>query len=157
MNPQSGTVSGSGNASSAQYLESIVTTASPAKLRLMLIERAVSVSEMLENTWRENPGQGPNEHSLKLLELLTELLRGVVGSKQGDGEEVCKQVSDLYVFLLKHLVAAEEMSDTASIAEIRAVLQVEAETWRLACVNELGTDSVGAGNPNTGTGLNLEA
>ena len=39
-----------------QYLDSVVRTASPAKLRLMLIERAVGVSESLECAWRENPG-----------------------------------------------------------------------------------------------------
>lgn len=144
-----------------QYLESVVRTASPAKLRLMLIERAVGVSESLEVAWRENPGQGPNEQSLKLFELINELLRGVVGSKQGDGEEICKQVSDLYVFLLKHLLLAEQTSDVASIEEIRAVLQVEAETWRLACANELPAASqhLGFGSSSSGTssGLNLEA
>jgi flagellar protein FliS len=142
-----------------QYLESVVRTASPAKLRLMLIERAVGVSESLEHAWRENPGQGPNEQSLKLFELINELLRGVVGSKQGDGEDICKQVSDLYVFLIKHLLLAEQSSDVASIEEIRAVLQVEAETWRLACANEVpaGSQHLGFGSSASSTGLNLEA
>ncbi len=138
-----------------KYLDAVVRTASPAKLRLMLIERAVGVSESLEVSWRENPGQGANEQSLKLFELINELLRGVVGSKQGDGAELCKQVSDLYVFLLKHLLLAEQKTDVNSIEEIRAVLQVEAETWRLACANELPVAShhLGCGN---GNGLNLE-
>ena len=143
--------------SGEQYLESVVRTASPAKLRLMLIERAVGVSECLESAWRENPGQGANEQSLKLFELINELLRGVVGSKQGDGEEICKQVSDLYVFLMKHLLMAEQRSDVASIEEIRVVLQVEAETWRLVCANELPALSsqleLGSGNSRP----NLEA
>lgn len=148
----------SGN-SGEQYLESVVRTASPAKLRLMLIERAVGISESLALTWRENPGQGPNEQSLKLFELLNELLRGVVGSKQGDGEEVCKQVSDLYVFLLKHLLLAEQNSDISAVEEIRAVLQVEAETWRLACANEVpaATQHLGFGTSDASSGLNLEA
>ena len=142
-----------------QYLESVVRTASPAKLRLMLIQRAVGVCESLEVAWRENPGQGYNEQSLKLFELINELLRGVVGSKQGDGEEICKQVSDLYVFLLKHLLIAEQGSDIASIEEIRAVLQVEAETWRLACANELPATLGGQGqmSSESNSGLNLEA
>ena len=140
-----------------QYLESVVRTASPAKLRLMLIERAVGVSESLEIAWRENPGQGANEQSLKLFELINELLRGVVGSKQGDGEEICKQVSDLYVFLLQHLLAAEQATDIASIEEIRAVLQVEAETWRLACANEVSPAPGHFGTASGASGLNLEA
>jgi len=153
-----GAISRRDNASGGeQYLESVVRTASPAKLRLMLIERAVGVSESLENAWRENPGQGANEQSLKLFELINELLRGVVGSKQGDGEEICKQVSDLYVFLLQHLLAAEQASDVASIEEIRAVLQVEAETWRMACANELSQSPSPLGGGSGNSGLNLEA
>ncbi len=110
---------------------------------------------------RKNPGHGPNEQSLKLFELINELLGGVVGSKQGDGEEICKQVSDLYVFLLKHLLLAEQKSDVASIEEIRAVLQVEAETWRIACANELPAASqqldFGSRSSGNSNGLNIEA
>lgn len=141
-----------------QYLESVVRTASPAKLRLMLIERSLSVCECLEAAWSKNPDQGANEQSLKLFELINELLRGVVGCEQGDGEAVSKQVADLYVFLLKHMLLAEQKSDVASIEEIRAVLQIEAETWRIVCANELADSphSMGLGSSKTSGGLNLE-
>ena len=139
-----------------QYLDSVVRTASPAKLRLMLIERAVGVSRSLEVAWRDNPEQGANDQSLKLFDLINELLRGVVGSKHGDGEELCKQVADLYVFLLKHLLLAEQSSDVKSIEEIRAVLQVEAETWRSVCANEFPAAPAHAGS-GPSSGLNLEA
>jgi len=141
-----------------QYLESVVRTATPAKLRLMLIERAVGIADSVAEAWRADPGQGANEQSLKLFDLLNELLRGVVGSKQGEGEEVCHKVADLYVFLIKHLLAAEEIGDVASVEEISAVLQVEAETWRLACANEMA-DSQGRQRSEVSPsgGLNLEA
>ena len=160
MNFNGGQTARRDNVSSGeQYLESVVRTASPAKLRLMLIERAVGVCESLEATWLKNPGQGANEPSLKLFELINELLRGVVGCKEREGEETCKQVADLYVFLLKHLMLAEQNSDVSSIAEIRTVLQIEAETWRLACANELPATShqMGVGTSSTGKGLNFEA
>ena len=141
-----------------QYLESVVRTATPAKLRLMLIERAVGVADSVAEAWRAEPEQGANEQSLKLFDMLNELLRGVVGSKQGDGEEVCHKVADLYVFLIKHLLAAEEVGDVGSIEEISAVLQVEAETWRLACANEMAGNQVGQpSGANRRGGLNLEA
>ncbi|MDE0866333.1 MAG: flagellar protein FliS [Rubripirellula sp.] len=140
-----------------QYLESVVRTATPARLRLMLIERAVGVADSLAESWRSEPGTGANELSLKLFELLNELLRGVVGSKQGDGEEVCEKVADLYVFLMKHMLAAEEGSDVLSIEEISAVLQVEAETWRLACANEMPGHQSRQSSEASGGGLNLEA
>ena len=64
-----------------------------------------------------------------------------------------------YVFLLKHLLFAEQKSDVASVEEIRAVLQVEAETWRLACANELPATPhhLGFGSSVSSNGLNLEA
>ena len=111
---------------------------------------------VLKSPWRDNPEQGANDQSLKLFDLINELLRGVVGSKHGDGEELCKQVSDLYVFLLKHLLLAEQSSDVKSIEEIRAVLQVEAETWRSVCANELPAAPAHSGS-GTSSGLNLEA
>ena len=80
-----------------------------------------------------------------------------MGSKQGDGEEICKQVSDLYVFLLKHLLAAEQEGEIALIEEIRAVLQVEAETWRLACANEVSAAPGHFGTGSGASGLNPEA
>jgi flagellar protein FliS len=142
-----------------QYLESTVRTASPARLRLMLIERAVDVAECLSNVWREKQQLGANEHWIKLLDLLNELLGGVVGGKTDGENVVCQKVADLYVFLSKHLVAAEPSSDANSIDEIKAVLEVEAETWRAVCAMELPRQSrpdfVG-GVENAG-GLNLEA
>ena len=127
-----------GVATGEHYLESTVRTASPARLRLMLIERAVEVSNALAENWRAKEEPGPNALSLKLLELLNELLQGVVGGTSAGEEEICGKVADLYVFLAKHLVAAEDQSDFAAIDEIRSVLIVEAETWRAVCAGETG-------------------
>lgn len=128
-------VSGFGRRSGDTYLESSVASASPAKLRLMLIERSVEVARHLADLWRAVPGKrGTNEHSLKLLELLSELLSGVTDDKV----EVCRAVADLYVFLCQHLLAAEENGDVTMIDEIRLVLETEAETWRMVCAQESG-------------------
>ncbi len=64
-----------------QYFEAAIRTASPARLRLMLIERAIEVSSRLAEVWRNGEAPGSNEHSLKLLDLLNELLSGVVGGE----------------------------------------------------------------------------
>ena len=80
-----------------------------------------------------------------------------MGSKQGDGEGICKQVADLYVFLLHHLLAAEQGINIALIEEIRAVPRVEAETWRLACANDVSPAPGHFGTGSGAGGLNLEA
>ena len=123
------------------YLEATIATASPARLRLMLIERAVEISRLLSDQWRTETaaGQptGANQRSLRLLEILSELLSGVTDPSI----PVCRTVSDLYVFLCQHLIAAEASSDASAIDEIRIVLETEAETWRMVCVKLSGADT----------------
>lgn len=120
------------------YLAASVGTASPARLRLMLIERAFEVARNLQRVWggesQRNPAD-PDGHQafLQLLDLLNELLAGV--SRGGD-QTLNRQVADLYVFLLQHLLAAEQTADPFSIQEIATVLGIEAETWRLVCARE---------------------
>ena len=125
------------------YLAASVGTASPARLRLMLIERAVEIAEKLQRVWGEASQPSPEDPDgrqafLKLLDLLNELLAGV--SRGGD-QALNGQVADLYVFLLQHLLAAEQTKDPFSIQEISTVLGIEAETWRLVCGRESTPDT----------------
>lgn len=156
---------GFGRRQSDNYLDSMIASASPARLRLMLIEKGVEVARHLSSIWRETPGKrGTNEHSLKLFELLSELLSGVTDKNV----EVCRTVADMYVFLCQHLIGAEENGDATMIDEIRLVLETEAETWRMVCAQEGGQSSpqsrasalLGGGSSSKGTpsasGLNLQ-
>jgi flagellar protein FliS len=137
-----------------QYLEATVQSAPPERLRLMLIERAVDVAGHLSLTWRSKQSLGSNEHSIMLLDLINELLAGIVGGNSEGENELCLKVADLYVFLAKHLVAAEGTSDADAIDEIRGVLEVEAETWRAVCARASATPRPSVpGN----SGLNLQA
>ena len=122
-----------------QYLESMVLSASPARLRMLLLQKGVDVSAQLSATWRdasERPEsadrQGPNEWSLALLDVITELLAGVTS----DEAPVCKQVADLYVFLSQHLLEAEATSDANKIDAIQRILKIELETWTQVCAAE---------------------
>ncbi len=145
-----------------RYLETAVSTASPAKLRLMLIERAAEVAGGLAASWRQGKGaESTQAASLKLLELLNELLGGVTSS--GD-PELSHRVADLYVFLIQHLLAAEESNDSKAADEIATVLQIEAETWRAVCARESaarpGQAVAGQASddrPHASSGLNLHA
>ena len=155
---------GRSSRSSESYLESMVNTASPARLRLLLIERAIDVAGTLASTWRNGKELGSNQHSLKLLELLNELLSGVVGGPSQEQQEVCHKVSDLYVFLTQHLMRAEEASDTDAIIQISTILQTEAETWRSVCGQQSGQQATLTGGiPSVdgsvlpSEGLNLQA
>ena len=143
------------NATGSGYLESSVLSASPARLRLMLIERAEETAARLIACWQAKESLGSNEHSLKLLDLFTELLNGITGGDSKTEKELCGRISDLYVFLAKHLVAAEEMSDYGSIDEIKLVLSAEAETWRAVCAQD-STAPAAASNDLPAMSLNLQ-
>jgi flagellar secretion chaperone FliS len=134
-----------------EYLENAVRSASPARIRLMLIERAIQVAGALSLKYREGV-QGPNEHSIHLL---GELLGGVANH----GNELCTQVADLYVFMCQELVRAETSSDPAKIDSIQEILRIEAETWREVSANEqpaaILADVTGL-NQTMASGLNLQ-
>jgi flagellar protein FliS len=145
-----------------QYLESTVLSATPARLRLMLLERSIETAAKLEASWKTKETTGPNEHSVKLLDLITELLAGVRGGESKDEKDICDRVSDLYVFLAKHLVAAEQFSDHGAIGEIKLVLEAESDTWRAVCAQDaaLCAQDSGAAAESTSlppsTSLNLQ-
>ncbi len=145
--------------SGERYLEAAVHTASPARMRLMLIERAIGVSDALAASWRDGSKPGPNEYYIRLLELLNELLDGIKGGSSEGENDLCRTVADMYVFLCKHIVAAESTNDADAIAEVKTVLEVDCETWRAVCAQEQPADANAAvSNTNSAakTGLNLE-
>ena len=133
--PASGTLSAGHHS-----LRATIETASPARMRLMLIERSVEVAQGLAGNWRAGREAGVNASSLRLLELLTELLRGVRGGTDTENR-LGRQVADLYVFLIQHLLVAEQQSDSDAIDEIRMVLEAEAETWRMVCAQDAARQS----------------
>lgn len=137
-----------------EYLENAVRSASPARVRLMLIDRAIEVSGALAIKYREG-GNGSNEHSIHLLDLLGELLGGVANH----GNTLCTQVADLYVFMCQELVRAEVTSDPAKVDSIQDILRIDAETWRAVCANEQPAAilaDVSGMNQTMATGLNLQ-
>jgi len=129
-----------GDFSAPNYLESLVQSAPPARLRLMLIEKAVGLCQLIADRWNETPQSaawdGPN---IQLTDILTELLSGI---SRGN-TPVAKQVADLYVFLIQHQNKAVESGDVSMIDELRIVLETEAETWRMVCAQTHATPGTG--------------
>ena len=99
--------------------------------------------------------EGSNSHSIKLLDLITELLAGIQGGNSDEEKKICGQVADLYVFLAKHLVSAEANSDFGAIDELKLVLEAETETWRAVCAQETGS-KVAVGEQKPAAGLDLQ-
>jgi len=137
------------NSPSYRYLENLVRSAPPAKLRLLLIERGVGLCESIGARWRaQKPEIGGDEQTLHLRDIMTELLSGIGKSDI----PVAIAVSDLYVFLSKHLTDAELMGDVTMIDEIGVVLQTEAETWRIVCETMAAAKNASIPKPHVHSG-----
>ena len=115
------------------YLEQEVLTASPAKLRWLLLQKSVTLCEVVSQLWRAGDLATADQWTLRLREILTELLGGVQGT-----DDLARQVADLYVFMLAQLTQAEQNRDLAVLADLRGLLQIEAETWLLVQQNVAG-------------------
>lgn len=118
-----------GTAATERYLESLVFTAPPQKLRLLMIEKAIQQTAAAVRSLEEDDSLKFGNATLQLRELLGELLSGV---HRGSGELGAK-VCDLYLFLLNRLNVGERERAAAPFRDIDRVLQEERETWRQVC------------------------
>ena len=107
------------------YLEQEVLSASPAKLRWLLIDKSIKLSQVVGELWRTGDVAWADQWSLRLREILNELLGGIHGQ-----DAVAKRVSDLYVFKIQLLTEAELTRDIAKLGQLRDLLEIDAETWR---------------------------
>lgn len=124
------------------YLEQEVLTASPVKLRWLLLQKSVNLCEVVSELWRAGESATADQWSLRLREILTELLSGVQGT-----DILAKQVADLYVFMIAQLTQAEQNRDLAILADLRGLLEIETETWRLVQQNAAGARGTAVAPP----------
>ena len=112
-----------------QYVQNTVLSASPARLRLMLLDRSVALVEAILDHRRRDAQTLTDERTLTLRDILGELLSGVTR----DSNELTVRIADLYVFLLQELTRAEQEPGLERIDSIGKILRIEQETWRQVC------------------------
>jgi flagellar protein FliS len=111
------------------YLETQVTTATPQKLRLMLIEGAIRFAQQTIDCWADGRGEDALSALLRCQSIIAELLGGV----REDGTALTRQVIGIYTFLALRLHEAELDSDRLKLEEVIRVLQEERQTWQEVC------------------------
>jgi flagellar protein FliS len=150
------------------YLEAQVMTATPQKLRLMLIEAAIRFARRTLLLWEE----GDNEQALETIIRCRQVVSELLASIRIDDSALTRHVSSLYVFIFRHLTEAQLRRDASHVEEAIRVLEVEHETWRLVCeqmpeapmaqdpsatAEILAPRVVDCGSTMTGGSLSLEA
>ena len=111
------------------YLESQILTATPQKLRLLLIQAALGAARKTLAYWEDGNETDAVSELIQCRNVITELLQGI----QADDSELTKRVTGIYVFLFKALTEAQLHRDVKRLSEVIEVLEVEQETWRQVC------------------------
>ena len=110
------------------YLRTKVMTASPAELRLMLLDGALKFAEQgkvgLENNDHEASFDGISRCQAILMELINAL-------KPEVEPEMCERLSSLYTYLYSRLVTATGERDPAVVEEVLGLLRFEHKTWSM--------------------------
>lgn len=109
------------------FLRQEVASASPAKLRWLLLRKAHGLTLVIRDLWSKGEAFQAKQWVILIQDIFTELLSGVVDSKH----ELAKQQSDLYVFLSKLIVLADQNQDVHSLDSLTEILEIERDTWEM--------------------------
>ncbi len=121
------------------YLQQEVMSASPARLRWMLIQRATDLCGIVSQHWREGRHCEASQWLLRIREILGELLDGV----KDESNPLSATIADFYLFLLQLSAEIERTQAVDRLSVLRDLLQIEADTWRLY-LEKQGSDSIPA-------------
>jgi flagellar protein FliS len=114
------------------YLKSKVMSASPAELRLLLIEGAVRFCDQARSGIEEGNPEMIFTGFSKARAIITELISGL--NPEVD-PELYERLTGLYTFMFTRLVDASSEKSIEIIDEVTELLRYERETWSLLVEN----------------------
>jgi len=137
------------------FLRQEVESATPAKLRWLLLQKAHGLTNSVKDLWLHGKSEEAKQWLILTQEIFTELLEGIVDPKH----ELAKQQSDLIVFLSKLLILAGQTHDVRTLESLTEILEIEKETWEMLVRRELATSSQYSNQQDDGVyaGFDLQA
>lgn len=111
------------------YLQTQIVTATPQRLRLMLIEAAIRRLHAAQAAFAASEPDAAGQALSACREVLAELLAGI----QPDQSPVARRVQAIYVFLYSTLVEAQFGPDPGRLPDMLRVLEEERTTWQAVC------------------------
>lgn len=122
---------------SEAFLRQEVESATPAKLRYLLLQKAHGLTEIVRDQWQNGQVSESRQWVIRIQEIFGELLDGIVDPKH----ELAKQQSDLIIFLLKLVVLADQTQDLQALNSVREILEIEKDTWGMLARRSLANDA----------------
>jgi len=104
-------------------------TATPQKLRLMLIDGAIRFANLTLSHWENGDHDAGFESIVRCRSIVSELLMTI----KGDDNELARKVAGIYLFLFQHLTEAQLHRDADKLNQTLRVLEEERETWQSVC------------------------
>lgn len=111
------------------YLEAQVLTATPHKLRLLLIEGALRFARQSLKCWDDHRDAEALQALVRCRAIVSELLTSI----RTEESPVARKVAAVYVFLFRELAEAQLQRDPSRLPGAIEVLETERETWRQVC------------------------
>ena len=111
------------------YLETQVATATPQRLRLMLIEGAIRLARQTAEEWREQRPAQALETLIRCRSFITELISGI---REGSSP-LAEKVLEIYLFLFRELTEIQSQRDATRMEGVIRVLEEERTTWQNVC------------------------
>ena len=124
------------NPGAQTYLRTKVMTASPAELRLMLIDGAIRFAEQCRAGLADRDFEQAYEGSRQCRAILTELLSGL---KPEHDPVLAQRLNSLYTFMISKLMEGMSERSPACIAEVVQLLKFERETWEMVLAQMAAT------------------
>jgi flagellar protein FliS len=113
----------------ATYLETQIKTATPQKLRLMLIDGALRFSARA----KESLDAGQRDEAFESLERARDIVGELLAGIRPERHPLNDVARGIYAFLFRSLAEAQLLGEVGKIDEAIRVLTEEQETWRQVC------------------------
>jgi flagellar protein FliS len=123
------------------YLRTKVLTASPAELRMMLLDGAVKHLEQAKAGLERKDYETSYSGFRRCQNIVMELLNGL---DPRHAPELCKRLSSLYTFMYTQLVTACSRRDLEITDNVLRLLTYERETWSMLMKDLAGENAAGA-------------
>ena len=109
------------------FLRQEVESASPAKLRWLLIRKAIGLCQAVDQLWNDARIDDASQWLLRVRDIFGELLDGVTDPKN----DAARPVADIYIFLLAMLESLEKSRDQQALHTMIEILEIDLGTWEL--------------------------
>lgn len=110
------------------YLRTMISTASPAELRLMLFDGAIRFGEQARAGLQENNYEKLHNGITKCQDIVMELINSL---RPEHDPQLCDKLSALYVFIYTRLMNAGSRREIAPLDEALELIRYERETWAM--------------------------